>query len=204
MAFHLHKFTPAEINYDTCDKELLAIVDCFKRWRRYVEGAQYQVIVITDHNNLELFKTTKVLNRRQARWAQELAGYVFKIYFRPGKKNAKANYLSRHAEYRREKGGDGQPEPILKPSMLSPTDEPILNRNPLPEISSAGEGLQFIASSARLLSIPPVKWTKEFLEEVRSAGQNNSHYREGLKATGRKTTDTLTDEDGILYHNMRL
>ena len=66
VAFHSHKFTPAEINYDTCDKELLAIVDCFKRWRRYVEGAQHQVIVITDYNNLELFATTKVLNRRHA------------------------------------------------------------------------------------------------------------------------------------------
>ena len=34
VAFHSRKFTPAEINYDTCDKELLAIVDCFKKWRR--------------------------------------------------------------------------------------------------------------------------------------------------------------------------
>ena len=213
VAFHSRKFTPAEINYDTCDKELLAIVDCFKRWRRYVEGAQYQVIVITDHNNLKLFASTKVLNRRQARRAQELAGYDFKIYFRPGKKNAKSDYLSRRPEHCREKGGDGQPEPILKPSMLSPTNELILmpptlsptdQCNPLPEASPAGERLRFIASSARLLSIPLVKWTKEFLEEVRSAGQNNSHYRDGLKATGRKTTDTLTDEDGILYHNMRL
>ena len=33
IAFHSRKFTVAEINYDTADKELLAIVDCFKRWR---------------------------------------------------------------------------------------------------------------------------------------------------------------------------
>ena len=81
VAFHSRKFTPAEINYDTHDKELLAIVDCFKKWRRFLEGANHQVMVITDHNNLELFQTTKVLNRRQARWAQELAGYDFKVYF---------------------------------------------------------------------------------------------------------------------------
>ena len=31
--FHSGKFTEAEINYDTVDKELLVIVDCFKRWR---------------------------------------------------------------------------------------------------------------------------------------------------------------------------
>ena len=33
IAFHSRKFTEAEINYNTVDKELLAIVDCFKRWR---------------------------------------------------------------------------------------------------------------------------------------------------------------------------
>ena len=69
VAFHSQKFTQAEINYDTADKELLAIVDSFKRWRRFLEGANHKVQVIMDHQNLELFQTTKVLNRRQARWA---------------------------------------------------------------------------------------------------------------------------------------
>ena len=41
VAFHSRKFTSAKINYDTCDKELLAIVDSFKRWRRYLEGANH-------------------------------------------------------------------------------------------------------------------------------------------------------------------
>ena len=67
IAFHSQKFTEAEINYDTADKKLLAIVDCFKRWRRYLEGAKHQVQVISDHQNLELFQMTKALNRRQAR-----------------------------------------------------------------------------------------------------------------------------------------
>jgi hypothetical protein len=31
-AFHSRKFSPAEINYEIYDKELLAIVDCFKAW----------------------------------------------------------------------------------------------------------------------------------------------------------------------------
>ena len=65
IAFHSRKFTEAQINYDTADKELLAIVDCFKRWRQYLEGAKHQVEVISDHQNLELFQMTKVLNRRQ-------------------------------------------------------------------------------------------------------------------------------------------
>jgi len=81
VAFHSRKFQPAEINYEIHDKELLAIVDAFKHRRRYCEGATHQVQVFSDHQNLEYFTTTKVLNRRQARWAQELAGIDFKIYY---------------------------------------------------------------------------------------------------------------------------
>ena len=49
VAFHSRKFSPAEINYDIHDKELLAIVDAFKHWRRYCEGALNQVQVFSDH-----------------------------------------------------------------------------------------------------------------------------------------------------------
>jgi len=69
VAFHSRKFQPAEINYEIHNKELLAIVDAFKHWRWYCQGATHQVQVFSDHHNLEYFTTTKVLNRRQARWA---------------------------------------------------------------------------------------------------------------------------------------
>ena len=138
MSFHSPKFTEAEINYYTADKELLAIVDYFKRWRRYLEGAKHQVQVISDHQILELFQTTKVMNRRQARWAQQLAGYNFKIFFRPRRQNGKADYLSRRPEYRLEKGGDKKPEMILKPNNIS--EEYII----------------LLAHKERICAIPPV------------------------------------------------
>jgi hypothetical protein len=62
VAFHSRKFTLAEINYEIHNKELLAIVDCFKVWRRYLEGAIHTVQVYSNHQNLEYFTTTKVLN----------------------------------------------------------------------------------------------------------------------------------------------
>jgi len=105
IAFHSRKFSPAEINYEIHDKELLAVVDAFKHWRLYCEGAEHQIQVFSDHQNLEYFTTTKVLNRRQARWAQELAGIDFRIYYRPGTQNGKPDALSRRLEYRPEKGG---------------------------------------------------------------------------------------------------
>jgi hypothetical protein len=48
-----------------------------------------------DHKNLEYFMMTKVLNRRQAYWAQELAGVDFKIFYREGISNGKPDALSR-------------------------------------------------------------------------------------------------------------
>jgi hypothetical protein len=80
-------------------------VDSFKIWRRYLEGAHLTVLVYTDHQNLEHFTTTKVLNRRQARWALELACIDFKICYRPGSHNGKPDALSRRSEYRSPKGG---------------------------------------------------------------------------------------------------
>ena len=110
VAFHSRKFQPAEINYEIHDKELLAVVDAFKHWRRYCEGAVHPVQVLSDHQNLEYFTTTKVPNRRQARWAQELAGIDFKIHYRSGAQNGKPDALSRCSEYRPKKGGvENQP-----------------------------------------------------------------------------------------------
>ena len=81
------------------------MVDAFKHWRCYCEGATNQVQVYSDHQNLEYFTTTKVLNQQQARWAQELAGIDFRIYYGPGTQNRKPNVLSRRSKYRPEKGG---------------------------------------------------------------------------------------------------
>ena len=69
----------AERNYDIHDKEMLAIIASFKQWQRYLEGASHPIAIYTDHKNLEYFMTTKILNRRQARWAQELSAYDFRI-----------------------------------------------------------------------------------------------------------------------------
>jgi hypothetical protein len=81
VAYHSRKMDKVEINYKIQDNEMLAIISSFKEWRRYLEGAQYIITVFSDHKNLEYFDTTKVLNRRQAHWLQELAGYDFKIVY---------------------------------------------------------------------------------------------------------------------------
>jgi len=192
VAFHSRKFQPAEINYEIHDKELLAVVDAFKHWRRYSEGAAHQIQVFSDHQNLEYFTTTKVLNRRQARWAQELAGIDFRIYYRPGMQNGKPDALSRRPEYRPEKGGiENQPiTAVLQEKNLAN------RRNQL-----------FICSSARLASLPARKWREGFLAEVRKKGEKDEEYRRTIEQEAvskelipvdRKARDTRK-EDGVLY-----
>lgn len=66
IAFHFQTLSAPELNYDTHDKELLAIFEAFKTWRHYLEGSALPVDVVTDHKNLEYFSTTKLLTRRQA------------------------------------------------------------------------------------------------------------------------------------------
>jgi hypothetical protein len=188
VAFHSRKFQPAEINYEIHDKELLAIVDTFKHWQRYCEGATHQVQVFSDHQNLEYFTTTKVLNRRQARWAQELAGVDFRIYYRPGSQNGKPDALSRRSEYRPEKGAiENQPITTV-----------------LGEKHFERKNSSFISSSARLSSLPTKKWNQNFLGKVRKAAAKDPVYQQGSeqaaaeeKQPSEKTV--LRIEDELLY-----
>lgn len=99
IAYYSRKLQPAEINYDVHDKELLAIIVALEQWRVYLEGSTYPVQVWTDHKNLATFTTTKILNRRQVRWAEKIAAYNLIITYRKGTENARADALSRRQDY---------------------------------------------------------------------------------------------------------
>jgi len=188
VAFHSRKFQPPEINYEIHDKELLAIVDAFKHWRRYCQGATHQVQVLLDHHNLEYFTTTKVLNRRQARWAQELARIDFKIFYRPGSQNGKTDALSRRPEYHPEKGGV-ENQPVTT----------VLGKNHFEERLTPS----FICSSARLVSLPERKWIEEFLAIIREEGKEDEVYEQAKKqeAVAEKLSPKIRKLKGVSYEN---
>ena len=64
IAFFSQMMIFAETRYKTHDGELLAIVETLKTWRHYLEGSQYEVFVLTDHNNLRRFMDKKNLSSR--------------------------------------------------------------------------------------------------------------------------------------------
>ncbi len=98
MAFFSKKMILAENRYDTHDGELLAIVEAFKTWRHYLKGCKHEVLVLTDHNNLQRFIDTKSLSSRQVWWAQELSRYHFRIDYLQNKANEAADALSRYPQ----------------------------------------------------------------------------------------------------------
>jgi hypothetical protein len=61
VAFLSRMLHEAELNYDVHDKELLAIFEAFTRWQHYLEGTSIPIDIVTDHENLEYFSTTKIL-----------------------------------------------------------------------------------------------------------------------------------------------
>lgn len=101
VAYHSRQFTKAELNYDTFDKELLAIVESFKVWRHYLIAATTDrpTKVLSDHANLQHFLTKQQLSRRQYRWAETLSPFEFRIFHRPGRDSGKPDSLSRRPDY---------------------------------------------------------------------------------------------------------
>ena len=94
VAFFSHSLQSMESNYDTHDKELLAIFEAFKSWRHFLEGVATTINTVMDHKNLEYFTTSKKLTCRQVRWSEFLLQFNLRIHFQPGRLGSKPDALT--------------------------------------------------------------------------------------------------------------
>ncbi|CEP10309.1 hypothetical protein, partial, partial [Parasitella parasitica] len=195
IAFHSRKLLPAEINYQTYDKELLAIVDAFKHWRQYLEFSTEPTTFITDHKNLEYFNTTRNLTRRQVRWAEILGDYNFKIVYRPGKQNPVADALSRK-DKPIEGGSDYRkgttPMVPLPPDLFainSITPHNIINLN-----EASNDLVQNIIKHLPSDStFGPI--LKDMKNNNRKLDTNDYHYKDGLPFYKNQTISVPDNEE---------
>jgi len=102
VAIESGRFSPAQINYSTSEKEFLAIVESFIRYRHML--LQVFTSILTDHLNLTYWMTPRQLNPRQARWMEILSPFRFIIIYRPGKSADMPDALSRRSDYHPGKG----------------------------------------------------------------------------------------------------
>jgi transposase InsO family protein len=99
VGFYSETMHGPELNYSIQDKELMAVVRGLRFWRAELIGLQQTPFeIITDHEALIHFSTKRLLNLRQAGWAEILAQYNYTLTYRPGKENVVADALSRKAE----------------------------------------------------------------------------------------------------------
>jgi len=150
VTFYSRTLSGSELNYNTHNKELLAIFEAFKTWRHYLESLHHAIDIITNHKNLEYFVTMKTLTRCQACWSEYLLAFNMVIQFRPGRLSEKLDSLTQHADYYL-KGGD-RDFALVNPQNLCP----IFSQEQLSALLCATH-LQEVASDAAVLvdsSIP--------------------------------------------------
>jgi transposase InsO family protein len=97
IAYESRKMIPAERNYPVHEQELLAILNCCKKWRHYIVNSRTDIT--TDHAPLKYLETQPNVSARQARWLDFFAEYDLNIVPQPGKLNTVADALSRRADY---------------------------------------------------------------------------------------------------------
>ena len=184
IAYFSYKFKGAEVRWDTHDKELYAIVLRFKNWRHYLQGSKHSINVITDHNNLRYFMTTKELNARQVRWAEKLAAFDFNIEYRRGKLNP-ADAPSRRPDIIKPDGSEENND-----RFLSTLRNKLRNRECQPDVQENEE----IPASVKLAAL-----TTQLSDNV-TADTRVTHLNEKVLARSRSILDTASSR--LLVHQV--
>jgi hypothetical protein len=135
VAFESLKLSETQRNYPAQERELLAIIHAWRKWRNYVEGAVSDTIVRTDHASLTYLSKQLLPSRRLLRWIEEFAEMTIKIEYKKGSMNIVPDALSRRSDH--EIAAMYEPDKMLE----DPTDWPllvpyILGQRPLPAWST--------------------------------------------------------------------
>ena len=188
VAYFSRQMSPAKCNYKIYDKKLLAIIWCFEEWKPELEGAELPVKVLTDHKGLEYFMTTKKLTPRQARWAEFLSEYNFIISYQSGKRNKKADALTRKLNKRPSSKNDERLEHRMQTLLPPQRFEHVVNLEPIEVENSPNEDITSAADLAE-----PHEDPSTLPEEIKEANRMDDlciQICEYLEAPSERTRPT--------------
>lgn len=100
VCYWSRKLTPAERKTPTHDKELLAMFSMIVKFRMYLFGVSFTVLV--DHRSLENLQTQQFLNPKQIRIVEYLQAFDFTVKYINGPSNVFADWLSRNYDLKSE------------------------------------------------------------------------------------------------------
>ncbi len=106
VIFYSKNMIFAECNYEIYDKELLIIIRCLKHWCSELKCTDISIKIFIDYLNLKYFMIIKELIRWQAKWAEKLFEYNFKIIYQSEKQNLKVDVLIRMSNVKLIKAND--------------------------------------------------------------------------------------------------
>jgi hypothetical protein len=95
VGYYSATLNAAERNYNIYNLELLAIVKALRHWRYLLAGSPHKTCVFSDHMNLQYWRDPQKISRRVAREVLELEEFPIEIHHVAGKKNRRADVLSR-------------------------------------------------------------------------------------------------------------
>ena len=131
---------------------------------------------------LEYFTTKRQLIARQARWAETLSRFNFKIIYRPGKQNTKADALTRRRQDTEEQGKQTtrtRTQTLLKPERL---DEQI---------------------QQELLVAPLDTQSLDLMDRILTANRTSESLTEGCEKAAHKETEWEL-QNGLLRYRDKL
>ncbi len=106
VIFYSKNMIFAECNYEIYDKKLLIIICCLKHWYFELKCMNISIKIFIDHLNLKYFMIIKELIRWQAKWAEKLSKYNFKIIYQLRKQNLKVDALIRMSDVKSVEAND--------------------------------------------------------------------------------------------------
>jgi RNase H-like domain found in reverse transcriptase/Reverse transcriptase (RNA-dependent DNA polymerase) len=165
VAFDSMPLKDAELNYAMHEKELLAILRAFRKWKSDLIGCPFYVY--TDHKTLLNYHTQRNMSRRQARWMEEMSIFDCKFVYVKGEDNTVADtlsHLSLSNTNTSEFAASSASHPYLNPPYLS-TNIPLLNHSPSSPLSTI-TALTSSRSSSNITSTYQIKVDEDTITRI--------------------------------------